>query len=287
MTMPVLLSGLREVSASCDVLVCDIWGVLHDGVAVFAAADEALRHYRAGGGHVVLLSNAPRPNTSVAVQLAQLGLSRDAYDVIVTSGDIARREITARGASPLLHIGPERDLPLFDGLAAPRVHADDAQYIVCTGLLDDERETGEDYRALLTPLAARGCPMICANPDLVVDRGGQLIPCAGAIAAVYADLGGPVIHTGKPMRLIYDAVAETIAAMGWPVRAEGGIVAIGDALATDIAGAVTIGWPSLMVAMGIHAHDMADSAGFAPEKARTWLAQRTPKPDYLMARLVW
>jgi HAD superfamily hydrolase (TIGR01459 family) len=284
--LPTLISGFRDISAQCDVLACDIWGVLHDGVRVFTAANEALCRYREAGGRVVLLSNAPRPHASVAEQLDRLGLSRAAYDLIVTSGDLARGVMMARGASPLLHIGPERDLPLFDGLEAPRVGADLADYIVCTGLLDDEIETAEDYREQLLPLATRGCAMVCANPDLVVDRGGKLIACAGAIAAIYSELGGAVIQTGKPLRPIYDAVTELVVAQGWHMR-PGAMMAIGDALATDIAGAAKIGWPSIMVAMGIHAHDMTHAGKFESAKALNWLASQQARPDYLIERLVW
>lgn len=284
---PFPVEGLSVLSPRHSLLVCDIWGVVHNGVAVFHAAAEALRLHRAAGGRVVLLTNAPRPHGAVAEQLDRLGLHREAWDRIVTSGDLARREIAARGAAPLLHIGPERDLPLFEGLGAPRVPPEAASYIVCTGLHDDETETAEDYRPQLAALAPRGLPMISANPDLVVDRGGRLIPCAGALAALYADLGGPVIQTGKPMRPIYEAVLEAAAEAGFAAGPDD-CLAIGDAIATDIAGASAMGWATLMVAGGIHAAHLIDrGGGLDLPRAQAWLAGQPARPRYILPHLVW
>lgn len=279
-----LAAGLRDLADGHGLLVCDIWGVVHNGVAAFPAAADALCRYRAAGGLVVMLSNAPRPNGSVAAQLQALGLPRDAWDRIVTSGDLSRARIAARPGIGLHHLGPARDLPLFEGLDAPRVSIADAAYAVCTGLDDDERETAEDYRERLMELAARDLPMICANPDLVVDRGGRLIPCAGAIAALYAQLGGRVEHTGKPGRAIYEATLAVAAELGWT---GGNILAVGDAFATDIRGAAAMGWSSLMIAQGIHAHELCGPAGLDPDMLAQAARRHGVVPDHAMERLVW
>lgn len=279
-----LPAGLRDLAGGHSLLVCDIWGVVHNGVAAFPAAGDALVRYRAGGGRVVMVSNAPRPNQSVAAQLDALGLPRDAWDRIVTSGDLSRLRIAARPGAGLHHLGPPRDLPLFEGLDAPRVAIAEAAYVVCTGLDDDERETAEDYRERLSALAARGLPMICANPDLVVDRGGRLIPCAGALAALYTQLGGSVEHTGKPGRAIYEATLTVAAELGW---AGGNVLAVGDAFATDIRGASAMGWSTLMIARGIHAHELCGPDGLDPDRIAEASLRHGVVPDHAMEHLVW
>lgn len=279
-----ILAGLRDIVGSHSLLVCDIWGVVHNGVAAFPEAADALTRYRAAGGRVVMVSNAPRPNAPVAAQLDALGLPRSAWDAIVTSGDLSRARIAARPGVPLVHLGPARDLPLFDGLDAPRVAVTEAAYVVCTGLDDDERETAEDYRDRLSAMAARRLPMICANPDLIVDRGGRLIPCAGALAALYAELGGSVEHTGKPGRPIYEATLATAATLGW---SGGGVLAVGDAFATDIRGGSAMGWTTLMIARGIHAEELCGPEGLDPARLLQASGKHGVTPDHAMERLVW
>lgn len=239
----------------------DIWGVMHNGVAPFATAVEACRSFRRRGGAVILVSNAPRPRTSVTAQLDSIGVARDAYDGIVSSGDIARSLVGAHAGRRVLHIGPPRDRPLFDGLGVS-ISADggdegtgftrdgsaELAAVVCTGLVDDERETPDDYRAAMVPLAAAGIPMICANPDLTVERGGRLIPCAGAVARLYESLGGRVDYAGKPYRPIYDAataMAEKVIGLS---LATSEILAIGDGIRTDIDGAIGYGLDNIFVA---------------------------------------
>ena len=194
-----LLPSIAEFSPTCDAWIVDIWGVMHNGARAFDAAGEACRKFRAGGGIVVLLSNAPRPFSAVVGQMTVLGVDPAAYDGGVTSGDATRGLIEAWAGKPLLHIGPERDMGLFDGLDVKLATAEEAQAIVCSGLYDDTRETPADYAGLFERLAARRLPMICANPDLVVERGDKLVYCAGALAAIYAEKGGEVIYAGKPL----------------------------------------------------------------------------------------
>jgi HAD superfamily hydrolase (TIGR01459 family) len=285
------VAGLSALAGAHDALICDIWGVLHNGVTPFAGACDALIRFRAQGGRVLLVSNAPRPSGSVKAQLDLLGVPREAFDDVLSSGDMARAHIVAQAGEPLHHIGPPKDLPLFEGLDAPRVPVAEAAYVVCTGLFDDERETAQDYAGSLREMSARGLTMLCANPDLVVDRGGQLVPCAGAIAALYETMGGAVIQSGKPHRPIYDAAFARIGGwLGGQGRAfdQRRVLAVGDALRTDIAGAVGAGIPSLFVVEGIHAEEIAGERPDDPvEAALTWLARQAHRPDHAIATLRW
>ena len=204
------ISGLSAISDRYDAILCDIWGVLHNGVASFAAASEALVSFRRRGGAVVLITNAPRPSPPIQRQVLKLGVSPEAFDSIVTSGDVTIGLMQAQAGNQVLHIGPERDLSLFDAAAEatgarPKlVSLEDAQYALCTGLRHDETETPDDYEPELRAMASRGMTMICANPDIVIHRGDTLIYCAGALARRYEELGGSVIYAGKPYAPIYE-----------------------------------------------------------------------------------
>ncbi len=199
-----LIEGLSAIADRYDAVLCDIWGVLHDGRQAFPPASDALVAFRRRGGAVVLLSNAPRPNAAIRPQVIRLGVSPDAFDAIVTSGDVTIALIAERGAAPVHHIGPRRDLALFEAAAARAgarpvlVGLEEASYVLCTGLFDDTVESPDDYAERLSALAARGLTLICANPDLVVHRGADLIYCAGALAQAYEALGGETIYAGKP-----------------------------------------------------------------------------------------
>lgn len=281
---PRLLAGVSGIAADYDLCLCDIWGVVHNGVAAFPEACEALVAMRQRGMTVVLVTNAPRPREEIAPQLVRLGVPDDAYDAIVTSGDVARDLIARRGGEPLYHLGPERDLPLMAGLDAPRVTPAEASYVVCTGLFDDEAETAETYAPQLADFARRSLVLICANPDLVVDRGGRIVPCAGSLAVAYEALGGTAIYAGKPHRPIYEmALREAEALRGRPV-ARGRILAIGDAIRTDIAGAVRFGAASVMALAGIHAEE---TTGLAEDELAAWFARQNHAPDFALPHLVW
>src|SRR5262245_3402001 len=247
-----ILTSIADVARAYDAWIVDIWGVMHNGRRAFAAAGEACRRFRAGGGIVVLLSNAPRPFTAVLTQLASLGVDPKVYDGRVTSGDAARALMDAWTARPLPHVGPDRGLGLFVGLDVRIVPADAAEAIVCSGLFDDTKETPADYAALFDGLAARGLPMICANPDLVVERGDHLVYCAGSLAAAYAAKGGEVTYAGKPHLPIYERTFAEIACLaGRPVPKER-MLAIGDGLDTDLAGAHAAGLGSVFIASAVH-----------------------------------
>ena len=249
---PAMISGLSQIAGDYDALICDVWGVVHDGVRPHPAAVEALQRFRAAHGKVVLLSNAPRPPADIALHLEQIGVPADCYDAIVTSGGAAREDIarrTAFGPLALMHLGPERDCNLYSGLDVELVGPDKAALVLCSGLTDDETETVEDYRPTLTALRGRGLTMICANPDLVVPRGGRILYCAGAIARAYEEMGGEVLYYGKPHPAIYK---ETLAAAGAPGRP----LVVGDGLLTDIRGANRAGIDALFVVHGVHKEEI-------------------------------
>lgn len=170
---------LGEITDGFDVILSDVWGVLHNGVSAFPHAAVALHEARKAGKTVVLITNSPRPAPGVIAQLRVLGVPDEAYDRIITSGDVTRGLI-AEGPKKVFLLGPERDMPLLEGLDVERVGEAEAQSVVCTGFFDDETETPEDYTEMLKGFIARKVPMICANPDLVVERGERIIPCAGA-----------------------------------------------------------------------------------------------------------
>jgi HAD superfamily hydrolase (TIGR01459 family) len=255
MTPPLFISGLSEIADRYDALLCDAWGVIHNGVALFPGVAEALTEFRRARGPVFVLTNAPRPHGVIPGQLDRLGLSRAAYDGVVTSGDATRAAIEGMLPAPAFKLGPAKDDGLYDGLDVDFAPLARAGFIICTGLFDDQRETPDDYRALLEDAAARGLPMICANPDIVVNWGGRMIWCAGALAELYERLGARVIYGGKPHAPIYEvAMAELPRAAGRPIAKERTLV-IGDGLKTDIAGANAQGIDALLIAGagGVHA----------------------------------
>ena len=253
-----LIRGLGDIADHYDALFCDIWGVLHNGVESFRAASEALEAFRRKGGVVVLITNAPRPAEPIRRQLLKLGVSIDAFDAIATSGDVAIDLIYERIEDPVLHIGPARDLSLFEGAAEvagrpPQlVGLKAARYALCTGLRDDREETTSDYEDELREMIVRGMEMICANPDIVIHRGDVLIYCAGALAQRYEELGGSVVYSGKPHAPIYGrAFALAEKARGRPISAAR-MLAIGDGMNTDIRGAIAANLDCLLVTHGIH-----------------------------------
>lgn len=285
---PPLVSGLSAFADDYDVILCDIWGVVHNGVAAFPAACTALRNARDIGKRVVLVSNAPRPNSSVATILDGLGAPRSTYDAIVTSGDVTRTLLAEQPAIKVFHLGPERDLPLFDTLDLKRVPLEHAQMVVCTGLFDDTVETADDYAEMLAAMKARDLPFICANPDIVVERGAQLIYCAGAIAIAYEALGGEVTYCGKPHLPIYDVALRTAARLRDAPVDKTRVLGIGDALRTDILGASRAGFDSLFIAAGIHAGELnADDQTPPDDEALKGLFAGQPQPRGVMSRLSW
>jgi len=275
-----------------DAVLSDVWGVIHNGVASFPAACEALARFRQQGGSVVLISNAPRPGQQVIRLLDHLHVPRETYDGIMTSGDVTRAIVEKRAGERVFLIGPERDHTIFTGLDAPFSRAEDAAYVVCTGLFDDEVETPEDYAPLLAQLRGRNLFMVCANPDVVVERGDRLIYCAGALADAYKALGGEVYYAGKPHRPLYElALAETAqvrAARALDAQVPlSRVLAIGDSVRTDVKGAHDLGVDCLFVTAGIHAEELGhrDDPNLATLGEIFGAAGHAPKA--VTRRLVW
>jgi len=259
MTAPLVIPSLSAIADRYDALLCDAWGVIHDGVSLFPGAGEAMARFRKERGPVIILTNAPRPSSIIPGQLDRLGLSRDAYDAVVTSGDAVRATIVALLPAPAMRLGPSKDDPLFAGLDIDFRPVGEAEFIICTGLMDDHRETPEDYRALLSDARERDLPMICANPDIVVNWGGRLIWCAGALAEIYKELGGEVIYGGKPHAPIYDLAFATIEDRRGPTDRRR-ILSVGDGLKTDILGANNQGLDALFIAGDGGVHEGANDA---------------------------
>jgi len=284
-TLPQLIGGLGEIAPGYDALICDVWGVLHNGHSAHMGAVEALRRFRERFGPVVLLSNAPRPVDVLEEQFARIGVPTDCYDAIVTSGVATRDALELRANNrrlAILHIGPERDRGVFEGLPIDCVDAPHASVVLCTGLYDDDTETPADYSEMLEELKRRGLTLLCANPDIVVQRGGKLVYCAGAIARAYEKMGGPVIYYGKPHRPIYDT---TLAAAAKAAKRDiARPLAIGDGLETDVKGANGAGLDSLFIADGIHGEDIRE---FSAAHLAELFAKSGVAVQAAMRALVW
>jgi HAD superfamily hydrolase (TIGR01459 family) len=285
---PSFIEHFAPLARDYDVVLCDVWGVVHNSITATLPACDALARFRAGGGTVMLITNAPRAASVVQQFCDKLNVPHDAYDGIVSSGDVTRDVITHHRGESVFHIGPKRDVSVFSELGieafAPPESAD---YVVCTGLFDDDRETPENYRALLTRLRERNLLMVCANPDLVVERGDRLVYCAGAIADLYGSLGGEVLYAGKPHRPIYEAaLAKATAARGQASTLDR-VLAIGDSIRTDLTGANRFGIDCLFVTAGIHAEELGGRE--TPDAALLLkiFADAEPHPKAVMRRLVW
>jgi len=282
-----LLDRFSTLAPRYDVVLCDIWGVVHNGLAAHAEACDALARYRAGGGTVILITNAPRPSPWVIHQLDRFGVRVDAYDAVMTSGDLTRKVVADRKGGAVFHIGPQRDISIFDGLDVRFVPVEAAEYVVCSGLFDDTTETPDDYRDLMAAMRGRGLFMVCANPDLVVERGDERVYCAGAIADLYDAMGGDVLYTGKPHRPIYDAALLKAASVRGAAVSPGRMLAIGDSLRTDITGARTLGIDGLFVYGGIHAEELGPCQTPSREALSGMFAAAGVTPQAVTPRLVW
>ncbi len=262
MTAPSVIPGLSAIADQYDAILCDVWGVIHNGRESFPEACEALARFGRERGPVVLISNVPRPARFVLQQLTDLKVPDDVWSGFVASGDATFAELVKRAPGPAWAIGPDRDDGLYEGSGVEVLRTPDgAAFISCTGLFDDDTEEPADYREGLAACAARGLEMICANPDLVVQRGDKMIWCAGALADLYEELGGKVLMAGKPFAPIYEmsyAEANRLAGRAVP---KDRILAIGDGVRTDVAGANRQGLDLLFVAGGIHAAELAGPDG--------------------------
>jgi HAD superfamily hydrolase (TIGR01459 family) len=285
---PPILERAGSLLTSYDVLFCDVWGVVHDGHVAFAEAVSALGTFRDGGGTVILVSNAPVPQARVAAMLDSRTVPRSAWDAIVSSGDIALTHIAERGYAKVYGIGPrDRDAAFFAASPAKLVGLDAAQAIVCTGLTDDINETAESYRGLLEEALTRSLPFVCANPDLVVDVGGRHYWCAGAIADLYEHMGGDVYWAGKPHTSAYGTALKTAEKLRGETIPLSRILAVGDAIRTDLAAARNFGVGAIFVASGIHKHDAMEHGILSHDKLITLFPPGTPGALAAMTGLRW
>lgn len=274
--------------ARYDAVFCDVWGVLHNGRMAYAEAGEALARFRAGGGTVVLVSNAPVPADGVERVLKRTGVRRDAWDAIVSSGDIALAHIAEQGYRRLHRVGPaKRDSRLFQRLPGQPAALHEADAIVCTGLVDDASETVESYGPLIDEGVARALPFVCANPDLVVDVGDKRFLCAGSIAAEYERRGGAVFWAGKPHPSAYAAALRRAAELRDAEPDRGRILGIGDAVRTDLAAAQGMGVDALFIASGIHNDVLADGTIDPERLASLFEPAGTPPAIAAMTQLRW
>lgn len=285
--MPPLIPHFSTLAPGYDVLMCDIWGVVHNGVTAFPEACDALKRARDAGAIVVFITNAPRPDTVVARQLAALHVPRDTYDAIVSSGNVTRGEIEKRPGQSLFHMGPQRDVEIFSGLDVRFEPLERADYVVCSGLDDDDTETPDDYRARLSVMLARKLPMVCGNPDVVVERGDKLVYCAGSVADLYAGMGGEVIYAGKPYRPIYEMALAKAQAVAGRQLALGKVLAIGDSVRTDLTGAQRFGVDFLFVTSGIHAGELGARERPDAASLKSMLGAAGELPKAVMRNLVW
>lgn len=274
------ITDLDQLTDSADILLCDVWGVIHNGVNPFPLSVEALKAARQRGQTVVLITNSPRPANGVIRQFDTIGVDPECWDDIVTSGDVTR-QLVKEAPRALYFLGPDRDLALVEGLDVDLVEPDAAAAVLCTGLLDDEVETAEDYRNLLSGFRARGLPFICANPDRMVERGDRLVPCAGALADLYVELGGETRIAGKPHAPIYHEAmsrARAIRGSADPART----LAIGDGVQTDIRGALDNGFEAIFIARGIHANQYLNGRVTDEARLQAFLNQEGVAPAYWM-----
>ena len=284
MTTLRFIENLRDLAAGRDVILSDIWGVVHNGLESFPDACAALKAFRTQGGTVVLITNAPRPADSVQRQLRKLGVPDDTYDALVSSGDLTRNYVAEHPNKAIFWLGPERDNSIHRGLDAAFAPLERADYIICTGPFDDESESAEEYRGMMMQARERNLPLICANPDIVVERGDRLVYCAGAIAELYRELGGDVIFYGKPHRPIYEramALAKERRGKDTPLNH---VLAIGDSVRTDLAGAHAFGLDLLFLTRGIHSEEFAGIDQLDPASVKELFGH---PPLALMRELTW
>jgi HAD superfamily hydrolase (TIGR01459 family) len=295
--MTEIIRTLSDLTGRYDAVFCDLWGCLHNGQTAFPAAVAALQGFRATGGKVVLLTNAPRPKSSVVKQLDGLGVPRDAWDIVVTSGDAAQMGMLSGAVGRKVHhIGAQKDEPFFTDFAEDladyaksqpaieRVALKDATGIVCTGLADDLTETPDDYRAALLLGKTLDLPMLCANPDIVVDMGDKRLYCAGALAQAYEEMGGTALYFGKPHPPIYDLARRRLAEAGAPSDPQ--ILCIGDGISTDIQGGIAEGLDTLFITGGLEADRFGPDVE-QPEQdlLDDWLNGKELSPSFAMGRL--
>ena len=273
------ITGLGEIAENYDALLCDIWGVMHNGREPFRAACAALERFRSERGPVILISNSPRPSAAIPSQFAEIGIPGEPFDAIVTSGDATINELARRAPGPAFKLGPDRDDVIYAGLEMNFSELKDAEFISCTGLFNDDEETPDDYKQMLSEAADMGLSMVCANPDVRVKRDGKVIYCGGALAQLYDQMGGKVIYAGKPHPPIYElsrAWVEEIAGYDIP---KDRILAIGDNIFTDLLGAQQEDYDCLFIQDGLHESNA--------DKLKALLTEHGITARYMASDLEW
>ncbi|MGV6801306.1 MAG: TIGR01459 family HAD-type hydrolase [bacterium] len=282
-----IIDGLHEIAGDYDALLCDAWGVIHNGVTLSPGIEEALSSFRQNCGPVLILTNAPRPNHIIPPQLDNLGLPRHAYDGVVTSGDVTQQAVLQQHGRPAFRLGPSKDDALYAAFDTEFTSLEKSAYILCTGLFDDENETPEDYVALFQTALERDLPMICANPDIIVHRGDQVLYCGGALAQLYEKMGGRVTLCGKPYAPIYDICRSRFKEISNGIEPKK-ILAIGDGLDTDIKGANDQNIDVVFVAGGIFRDMITGPDGHLSQHALyTLLAKHEVSAIAAMERFIW
>ena len=281
------ISGLADPASRYDAVLSDVWGVVHNGVEAFPTAVDALTKYREAGGKVVFITNAPRPSGPIVDMLDRLGVHRAAYDAIVSSGDATRVMIAKYSGKAIHHVGPPtEDDALYEGLNVRRTGADEAEVVVVTDL-DTDEDTPEIYRERAKLWLSRKLPMICANPDRVVEHGDKIIYCGGALGDLYAAMGGMVLMAGKPYQPIYEeAFRLAEQAVGRPLD-KARVLAIGDSVRTDATGAAQFGIDLLFVTGSIHAAELDAFGKPDPQAIVDLVAPSRARMAGFLPRLSW
>lgn len=277
------MTSLSELSQQYPLWLCDVWGVIHNGHEVFQPACVALAQHRRHGGTALLLTNSPRSWKGVERQLRELGVPDESYSGIVASGDVTQELLRQHAQGKVFHLGPGRDMSIFDGQKLERVPLAEAHAVLCTGLFNDLTETPADYTGLLADMKGLGLPMICANPDKLVRKGERLLYCAGALAEAYEQLGGVVMMAGKPFTPIYDLALQKASAIAGRGFSKSETLAIGDGPETDLKGAANFGIAAVLIAGGVNEKDVA------PAVAQARVEQAVPGIDIRLAltELAW
>ena len=273
------IAGLGQIAKDYDAALVDIWGVIHNGRVPFMPAIEALERFRAEQGPVVLISNSPRPSAAIPAQFAEIGVPDGFYDAIVTSGDATIDELARRAPGPAFKLGPARDDRLYEHLDMSFAALEDAAFISCSGLFDDENETPDDYTDLLSHAKNLNLPLVCANPDIQVYRGNKLIYCGGALAKLYGDMGGEVIYAGKPHAPIYRLTRAWLEEVTGYTPDASKVLAVGDNIHTDLLGAQNEGYDCLFIADGVHAKNA--------RQINTILSKHGIFVKYMLSSLYW
>ena len=284
-----VINGMREVAPEYDGFILDLWGVVHDGIAPFAGVLDCMERLIAAGKRLVLLSNAPRRSDDVMRRIARIGVPERLYHGVMSSGEEAWQHLQRRDepfyaglGKRCLHIGSERDLEMREGLDYAFVDTpDEADFILNTGPAEWE-DTIENYAPVLDAAVARGLPMVCANPDLIVVHNGKPALCAGALGEEYQRLGGQVRWHGKPYRSVYESC---LALLGIADRRR--ILAIGDSLRTDIAGAAAAEIDSLFIAGGIHTAEFSADGRLDLQRIEGAFEESRSRPVAVAAHFAW